>query len=156
MRSRRRPRRRFSRLPARLTAQAAAVEAMDAEHTAGVPRGYELDRQIREAGAKANYSAVELERMTARHGGEHGSRGGVDEQRIAAGGTTIWRRRASSCARWRASWRQQRSFLENATAEATASREAAQAQQQQAQEAVRAVAAAEQQTERTGAARRCS
>ena len=42
------------------------IEAMDAEHTAGVQAGYEFDQQIRDAGARANSSAVELERVTAR------------------------------------------------------------------------------------------
>src|ERR1035437_4731059 len=53
-------------LTAQIDEQAAAVEAMDAEHTAGVRLGYDFDQQIREAGAKANNSAVELERVTAR------------------------------------------------------------------------------------------
>ena len=53
-------------LATQIDAQAATVEAMDAEHTEGVNSGYGLDQQIREAGAQANQSAVELERIAAR------------------------------------------------------------------------------------------
>ena len=54
------------KIGAQIDAQAATVETMDAEHTEGVRTGYTLDQRIREAGAKANQSAVELERITAR------------------------------------------------------------------------------------------
>ena len=58
----------ITRLASLIDSQAAELETMDAEHSAGVSRGYELDGQIREAGSRANSSAVELERITARHG----------------------------------------------------------------------------------------
>ena len=54
-----------------LDAQVVETEAMDAEHTEGVRRGYELDGQIREYSATANQSAVELERIAARHPCQH-------------------------------------------------------------------------------------
>ncbi|MDP9051406.1 MAG: chromosome segregation protein SMC [Acidobacteriota bacterium] len=132
-------------LTAQVDEQAAAVEAMDAEHTAGVQHGYEFDRQIREAGAQANHSAVELERVTARMAAN------IDRvadltARIAAGGTDLEQAREQLRV-LAGELEAQRSFLENATVEATGSRDAAQAQQQRAQEAVRAVAAAEQQAE---------
>ena len=50
----------ISRLAGLIDSQAAELETMDAEHTAGVARGYELDGQIREAGAQR-----ELERRGA-------------------------------------------------------------------------------------------
>ncbi|MCL2660114.1 MAG: AAA family ATPase, partial [Acidobacteriaceae bacterium] len=53
-------------LNAQIDTQAAAVDQMDAEHTEGIRKGYAFDEQIREAGARANQSAVELERNTAR------------------------------------------------------------------------------------------
>ena len=125
--------------------QAAAVEAMDAEHTAGVQQGYDLDRQIREAGAQANHCAVELERVTARMAANT-DRVAELTARIAAGGTDLEQAREQLRV-LAGELEAQRSFLENATAEATGSREAAQAQQQRAQETVRAVTAAEQQAE---------
>ncbi len=132
-------------LTTQIEQQAAAVEAMDAEHTAGVQSGYEFDRQIREAGAQANHSAVELERVTARMAANT-DRVAELTARIAAGGTDLEQAREQLLV-LAGELEAQRSFLENATAEASGSREAAQAQQQQAQEAVRAVAAAEQQAE---------
>jgi chromosome segregation protein len=132
-------------LTAQIEQQSAAVEAMDAEHTGGVQRGYDFDRQIREAGAEANRSAVELERAAARMAANTDR---VTEltARIAAGGADLEQAREQLRV-LAGELEAQRSFLESATSEATGSREAAQAQQQQAQEAVRAVAAAEQQAE---------
>ncbi len=132
-------------LTAQVEEQAAAVEAMDAEHTAGVELGYDFDRQIREAGAKANHSAVELERVTARMAANT-DRVAELMARIASGGEELEQAREQLRA-LAGELEAQRSFLENATTEAAESREAAQARQQQAQEAVRAVAAAEQQAE---------
>ncbi len=138
-------------LAAQIAQQSASVDAMDAEHTAGVEQGYQFDQQVREAGAQANHSAVELERVTARMAAN------VDRiaeltARIASGGDDLEQAREQLRV-LSGELESQRSFLENATAEATVSREAAEAQQQRAQEAARAVAASEQQTEqnrRTG------
>jgi len=138
-------------LTAQIARQSAAVDAMDAEHTAGVQQGYEFDQQIREAGARANHSAVELERVTARMAANT-DRVAELTARIASGGDDLDQAREQLRV-LAGELEAQRSFLENATAEATISREAAQAQQQRAQQAVHAVAASEQQTEqnrRTG------
>ena len=132
-------------LTAQIEQQAAAVEAMDAEHTAGVQQGYDFDRQIREAGSQANHCAVELERVTARMAANT-DRVAELTTRIAAGGVDLEQAREQLRV-LAGELELQRSFLENATAEATGSREAAQAQQQRAQEAVRAVTGAEQQAE---------
>jgi chromosome segregation protein len=132
-------------LATQIDAQAATVEAMDNEHTEGVRTGYTLDQQIREAGAQANQSAVELERITARTA--------ANADRIAeltirlATGTDDLAQAREQLASLAGELEQHRSFLENATAESGGSREAAQTHQAQAQEAVRAVAAAEQQAE---------
>jgi len=134
-------------LTAQIDEQAAAVEAMDAEHTAGVQRGYEFDRQVREAGARSNQAAVELERMTARMAANE-ERVAELTARIAAGANDLEPAREQLRV-LAGELESQRSFLENATAEATGSREAAQAEQQRAQEAVRAVGAAEQQAEQS-------
>src|SRR5437764_1938351 len=118
---------------------------MDAEHTEGVRTGYTLDQQIREAGAKANQSAVELERITARTAANT-DRIAELTGRLATGADDLTQAR-EQLASLSGELEQHRSFLENATAESAGSREAAQAHQAQAQEAVRAVAQAEQQAE---------
>jgi len=129
-------------LTAQIEEQAAAVEAMDAEHTGGVRLGYEYDQQIREAGARANQSAVELERAAARMAANT-DRVAELTVRIAAGATELEQAREQMLG-LAGELESQRSFLESATAEAETSRELAQAQQQRAQEAVRAVAVSEQ------------
>ncbi len=107
--------------------------------------GYTLDQQIREAGAQANQSAVELERITARTAA-NADRIAELTSRLASGADDLAQAR-EQLASLAGELEQHRSFLENATAESDGSREAAQTQQAQAQEAVRSVAAAEQQAE---------
>ena len=103
-------------LTAQIDEQAAAVESMDAEHTTGVELGYEFDRQIREAGAKANHCAVELERVTARIAANT-DRVAELTARIAAGGDELEQAREQLRA-VSGELEAQRSFLENATTEA--------------------------------------
>ncbi len=132
-------------LAAQIDTQAAAVEAMDAEHSEGIRTGYTLDQQIREAGAQANQSAVELERITARTAA-NADRVAELENRLATGADDLAQAR-EQLAGLAGELEQHRSFLENATAESTGSREAAQRHQAEAQEAVRTLASAEQQAE---------
>jgi chromosome segregation protein len=131
----------IARLGALIDTQAAQLETMDDQHSAGVIRGYEQDGQIREAGARANSSAVELERIVARTA-SNADRVADLTQRIATGNDDLAQARAQheSLA---GELEQHRSFLENATVESTTSREAANAQQAQAHEATRSVLAAE-------------
>ena len=131
----------ITRLGQLIDTQAQQLESMDAEHSTGVTRGYELDGQIREAGSRANSSAVELERIVARTG-SNADRIADLKQRIATGTSDLEQARGQleSLAGER---EQHRSFLENATAESTASREAANAQQAEAHQATRSVLAAE-------------
>jgi chromosome segregation protein len=131
----------IARLGALVDAQAAQLETMDAEHSTGVARGYELDGQIREAGARANSSAVELERIAARTASNNDR---VTEltQRMESGNEDLTQSRGQL--EGLAGEREQhRSFLESATSESTAARDAANAQQAQAHEATRNVLAAE-------------
>src|SRR5258708_16993840 len=130
-------------LAAQIDAQAATVETMDTEHTEGVRAGYTLDQQIRETGAKANQSAVELERIAARTAA-NSDRIAELTSRIATGADDLAQAR-EQLASLAGELEQHRSFLENATAESAGSREAAQAHQTQAQEALHAVSQAEQQ-----------
>ena len=120
----------IARLAKLIDSQTVQLETMDAEHSAGVSRGYELDGQIREAGSRANSSAVELERIVARTA-SNADRIADLTQRIATGNDDLAQARAQheSLA---GELEQHRSFLENATAEATFSRDAANAQQAQA------------------------
>jgi chromosome segregation protein len=135
----------IAHLGTQIEAQSAMVEAMDAEHSEGIRNGYELDQKIREAGAQANQSAVELERITARTA-SNADRVAELAVRLATGSDDLAQAR-EQLATLAGELEQHRSFLENATAESAGSREAAQQQQTQAQEASRAVSAAEQQAE---------
>lgn len=132
-------------LATQIDAQAAAVEQMDSEHMEGIRKGYTLDEQIREAGAQANQSAVELERNAARTA-SNADRIAELTARLATSTDDLAQAREQLTG-LAGELEQHRSFLENATSEATGSREAVQQQQAQAQEAVRALSTAEQQTE---------
>jgi chromosome segregation protein len=132
-------------LATQIDAQAATVETMDTQHTEGVHAGYNLDQQIREAGAKANQSAVELERIAARTTA-NADRIAELTNRLATGTDDLAQAR-EQLASLAGEREQHRSFLENATTESDSSRQAAETHQTQAQEAVRAVTAAEQQAE---------
>ena len=135
----------ITRLGGLIDTQAASLETMDAEHSTGVARGYELDGQIRESGAKANQSAVELERIAARTS-SNADRISDLTQRLTSGNDDLAQARGQLEA-LAGEREQHRSFLENATEESTSSREAANAQQAQAHEATRSVLAAEALTE---------
>ncbi len=131
----------IARLAGLIDAQSAELETMDAEHSAGVARGYELDGQLRETGARGNASAVELERIAARTAA-NADRIADLTQRMASGNDDLEQARAQH-ASLAGELEQHRSFLESATTEAASSREAAQAQAAQAQEATRTVLATE-------------
>ena len=135
----------ISLLVTQIDAQAATVEAMDAEHSEGIRNGYTLDQQIRETAAQANQSAVELERITARTA-SNADRIAELTNRLTTGADDLAQAR-EQLASLAGELEQHRSFLENATAESDTSRNAAQTHQAQAQEAIRAVATAEQQAE---------
>jgi chromosome segregation protein len=136
---------RIATLTMEVDAHVAEIEAMDAEHTEGVRHGYALDQQIREHAATANQSAVELERISARAAANQ-DRVAELSGRLETGAIEMEGARAQLAA-LASEQEQVRSFLDSATAEAGASREAAQRRQQDAQEAVRAVQAREQQAE---------
>ncbi len=121
------------------------VEKLDAEHTAGVSRGYALDQQIREHAATANQSAVELERISARTAANK-DRVAELESRLATGAVELESARAQ-LAQLAGEQESHRAFLDSAQSESAASRDAAQRQQQLAQEAVRAVQSREQAAE---------
>ncbi len=132
-------------LTAQIDTQVAEIEAIDAEHSEGVQHGYALDQQIRDHGASANQSAVELERIFAR------TSANVDRVqelsvRLETGATELETARGQ-LATLAGEQEAVRSFLDSANAEAGDSRGEAQRKQQAAQEAVRSVQAREQQAE---------
>ena len=128
-----------------IDARVAEVETLDAEHSAGVTRGYELDQQVREHASTANKSAVELERIAARTAANQ-DRVAELTARLASGAEDLEAARAQ-LATLAGEQEQQKAFLESANAEAGDSRLAAQRQAQAAQEALRAVQISEQQAE---------
>ena len=134
-------------LATQIDAQTTTVETMDSQHSEGVHAGYTLDQQIRETGARANQSAVELERIAARTAA-NADRVAELTSRLATGADDLAQAR-EQLASLAGELEQHRSFLENATAESDSSREAAQSHQAQAQEAVRAVTVAEQEGEQS-------
>jgi chromosome segregation protein len=132
-------------LVTQIDSQAETVTQLDAEHSEGINRGYTLDQQIRDAGTRANQSAVELERISARTASNTDRIAELaDRLETGAGDLAQSREQLTSLA---GELEQHRSFLENATSEATGSRDVAQQRQQQAQEAMRSLQSAEQQAE---------
>ena len=131
----------IGRLAGLIEAQAAQLETMDAEHSTGVARGYQLDAEIRDSNSRANASAVELERIAARTA-SNADRIADLTQRIAIGNDDLAQARAQ-LESLSGELESHRGFLASATTDATASRDAAHAQQAQAHEATRNVLAAE-------------
>ena len=123
----------------------AQVEALDAEHAAGMQRGYELDATAKESSTRASQSAVELERATARQSANQ-ERCAELQARAAASTAELEqsRQHLEGLKTERAS---NRAFLDTAATEAESFRQQAQAKHQQARDAVQAVASAEQRTE---------
>ena len=130
-----------------IDARSGEVESLDAEHTAAVARGYELDDSMRTANATASQSAVDLERLTARAAS---NRERVLElsSRLEAGTGELEAARGH-LAELHAELEQQRHFLEGANAESASARDSALRQAAEAQGAVRAVQTAEQQLEQS-------
>jgi chromosome segregation protein len=124
---------------------AAEVESLDAEHAAEVARGYQLDISAREASARGNQAALDLERAVARH---HGNEERIADLRSrAAAGSAELEQARLQLEGLSAERDQHRVFLEQAAAAAAGFREQANSQNMQAREAATAVAQAEQQLE---------
>jgi len=123
----------------------AQVEALDAVHTTGMQRGYELDAAAKESSTRASQSAVELERATSR---QNANQERIAElQARATAGTAELDQAKQQFEGMKNERESNRAFLETAAAEAQSFREQAQTKHQQARDAVQAVAAAEQRTE---------
>lgn len=135
----------IAQLTETIDTQAAEIETTDAEASTGRARGYELDAAIREAGVRANQTAVELERVVARIA-SNTDRVAELETRLETGNAELAqiRQQMETLTAERA---ETQSFLESATAEAAGARELAQQKQAEAQEAVRAVGSSEREAE---------
>ena len=134
-------------LTERINTSAAEIAEQEASQHALTERGYELDREGKEAQTRANEAAVELERATAR---ERANTERVSdlEGRIAAAAAEleVTRTQLTGIAEERT---QQHTFLETAAGEARAFRQNVEARQQQARAAAEEVFAAERQLEST-------
>ncbi|MFC6646910.1 AAA family ATPase [Granulicella cerasi] len=131
----------IARLGAIIDEHATGLEAMDAEHTAGVARGYELDGNIREANARANSSAVELERITARNNANNDRIEDLTERSAVASEELA--QAQAQLATLAGELEQHKAFLANATSDSDNARDAAREQTEQAQAATREVFTAE-------------
>jgi chromosome segregation protein len=135
----------ISELTASIDERGNELEGLQAEYSEGQARGYEIDTQAKEASAKANESAVELERARTR---QHSN-----EERIAdlnartAAGMAEREQSRQQLDGLTLEREQHRSFLATAASEAAAFREEAQARQAEARQAASDVAATEQRVE---------
>ena len=127
--------------------RAATLETLDAEHTAGVQRGYALESNLRETNATASQTAVDLERVTAR-AASNTDRIADLTHRLEAGAGELTAAR-EQLAQLAGELAQHSTFLEGANAESTAARDAAQHRQIEAANAVRAVQNAEHLAEKS-------
>jgi chromosome segregation protein len=132
-------------LTASIDAGAEQVEGLEREHEAQVHRGYQLEDAAKEAEARANQRALEMERADARHQTNQERIAELEARTAAAQGELA--QAAEHLQGMSAERETQRSFLETAAAETAEARERTQFKQEAAREAIAAVAAAEQQWE---------
>ncbi|SDF07569.1 chromosome segregation protein SMC [Terriglobus roseus] len=123
----------IAKLTETIDAQAASLEALDAEHSASVARGYELDEEIRVAQGRTNETRIELERATSRIASNHDRINDL-AARIASGTDELaqLKHQMEALAADREGLQK---FLETATADTEEARHTAQARQQEANEA---------------------
>ncbi|HXP11826.1 MAG TPA: AAA family ATPase, partial [Acidobacteriaceae bacterium] len=135
----------IAELATKIEQGAGQVDSLDAEHSTGMARGYELDSTAKNANARANQASFDLERATTR---EISNQERIAElkTRAAAGSAELEQARLhlQGLVVERDS---HRSFLETAAAEAAGVREESKLRQSQAREAAEAVNGAEQQLE---------
>ncbi len=132
-------------LAAQIDGQSAQVEHLQGEYSAGTARGYALDVSAKEASAKANQAAVELERAVSRQA-SNTERIAELEARISAG-TAELAQAKQHLDGLTAEREGQRGFLQTAASDAEGFRQQAQQKQQQVRDTAQAVAVAEQKLE---------
>jgi chromosome segregation protein len=135
----------IAELTAKIDAGAERVEALDGEHAALVARGYELEDAAKDAEARANQRAVEIERADARQQ--------TNQERIAELDARMAAARAEldgaqeHLLSMTAERETQRSFLETAASETVEARERTRQKQEVVRGTIAAVGAAEEQSE---------
>ncbi len=121
-----------TKLTTSIDEQAAALEALDADHTAGVARGYELDEEMRGSQGRINETRIELERATARI---HSNNDRVNDLAASiASGTDELAQLRHQMEALSADRDGLRLFLETATADTEAARQTSQSKQREANE----------------------
>jgi chromosome segregation protein len=132
-------------LSTEIEGHSAQVDSLQGEYSTGTARGYALDISAKEASAKANQAAVELERAVSRQSSNEERIAELDS-RTTAGSAELGqaKQHLDGLTDERDG---QRSFLETAAAEAANFRQQAQQKQQQVRDAAQAVAIAEQKLE---------
>ncbi len=132
-------------LNGRIEEAAAQMEILDAEHAAEVARGYRLDASAKEASTRTTQAALELERASAR---QHANEERISDLQARVAAATAEMEQARQQLEGLTGEREQhKTFLESAAGEAARFREQAAAQNTEAREAAQAVAAAEQRLE---------
>ena len=135
----------IAELTGKIDAGAEKVEQLDHEHAALMVRGYELEDAAKDAEARANQRAVEMERADARHQTNQERIAELDARMAAAQaelGQVEEHLRGTTAER-----EGQRSFLESAASETAEARERTRLKQEAMREAVAAVLAAEERSE---------
>lgn len=132
-------------LTTRIDERSARIEGLQSEYSEGTTRGYQIEASAKQASARANSAAVELERAVSRQSANH-ERIAELEVRMTAAGAELEQARLhlESITVERDS---HRSFLQTAASEAEGFRHQAQARQVQSREAVQQVSVAEQRLE---------
>jgi chromosome segregation protein len=121
------------------------VSALEAEHSTGMARGYQLDSTAKDANARANQASVDLERATTR---EISNQERIAELRTrAAAGSAELEQARLHLQGLIVERESHRSFLETAAAEAAGVREQSRLCQAQARDAAESANGAEQRLE---------
>ncbi len=132
-------------LSAEIEGHSGQIDALQGEYSTGTARGYALDISAKEASAKANQAAVELERAVSRQNSNEERVAELDE-RTTAGAAELGQVKQHLDG-LTAEREGQRTFLETAAADAANFRQQAQQKQQQVRDAAQAVGVAEQKLE---------
>ena len=135
----------IAELTGRIDAGAERVETLDGEHAALVARGYELEDAAKDAEARANQRAVEIERADARQQ-TNAERIAELDARMAAAAAELEAAREHLVS-VTAERETQRNFLETAASETADARERTRQKQEVAHQAIAALGTAEQQSE---------
>ena len=135
----------IAELTGRIDARAERVETLDGEHAALVARGYELEDAAKDAEARANQRAVEIERADARQQ-TNAERIAELDARMAAAAAELEAAREHLVS-VTAERETQRNFLETAASETADARERTRQKQEVAHQAIAALGTAEQQSE---------